>query len=302
MYFVLLLLTAAAGLRAQPAKAPADFQARLAKVIAQAPGTVSLFAKNLDTGQSYGIRADDKVRTASTIKLPIMVAVFGEVQAGRAHWTDETTLHEEDKISGSGILREFSPGDKIPLIDLVHLMIVISDNTATNLVLDHVSADTVNHYMDQYGLPNTRCLRKILGDRNQLKSTASGFSEAGKLEQNKRYGIGVSTPREMVTLLEKIERGQAISPAASKEMIAILKRQHYTEGIGRHLGDTPFASKSGALDALRSDVGIVYSKHGRIAMAITVDGMKKVDWSPDNPGHLTISEIAGILIEGLATP
>ncbi|MCC6392702.1 MAG: serine hydrolase, partial [Bryobacterales bacterium] len=63
-----------------------------------------------------------------------------------------------------------------------------------------------------------------------------------------------------------------------------------------------FASKSGALDALRSDVGIVYSKRGRIAMAITVDGMKKVDWSPDNPGHLTISGIAGILLEGLASP
>jgi len=302
MYFVLLLLTAASVLPAQPAKAPGDFEKRIANAIAQAPGTVSLFAKNLDTGQSYGVRADDKVRTASTIKLPIMVAVFGEVQAGRVHWTDETTLREEDKISGSGILREFSPGDKIPLIDLVHLMIVVSDNTATNLVLDHVSADTMNRYMDQYGLPNTRCLRKILGDRNQLKPAASGFSQAGGLERNKRYGIGVSTPREMVMLLEKIERGQAVSPAASKEMIAILKRQHYTEGIGRRLGDMPVASKSGALDALRSDVGIVYSKHGRIAMAITVDGMKKVDWSPDNPGHLTISEIAGILLDGLATP
>ncbi|MBV6434228.1 MAG: hypothetical protein IANPNBLG_04473 [Bryobacteraceae bacterium] len=300
MHFVFLLLAAAVP-AAQPAGPSAGFERRIANVIARAPGTVSLFAKNLDTGRSYGVRADDKVRTASTIKLPIMVAVFGEAEAGRVHWTDETTLREEDKISGSGILREFSPGDRIPLVDLVHLMIVVSDNTATNLVLDRVPADTVNRYMDQYGLPDTRCLRKILGDRNQLKA-ANGYSEAGRLERNKRYGIGVSTPREMVSLLERIERGQAVSPAASKEMIAILKRQHYTEGIGRRLGDTPVASKSGALDALRSDVGIVYSKHGRIAMAITVDGMKRVDWSPDNPGHLTISAIAGILIEGLASP
>ena len=152
--------------------------------------------------------------------------------------------------------------------------------------------------MDQLGLKQTRSLRKVRGDGNQLKAP-SGYSEAGKLEENKRFGLGVSTPREMVLLLEKIEKGEVVSKDASKEMIAVLKRQFYTEGIGRKLGNITAASKSGALDALRSDVGIVYHPKGRIAIAITVDDMKQPDWSPDNPGHLTISKLTGILLDGL---
>lgn len=291
-----LTFLALLALPARP-QTPATPLQRIQQLIARAPGVVSVYARNLDSGKTYGVRQDEQVRTASTIKLPIMVAAFGEVEAGRAHWTDLLLFRDEDRISGSGVLREFSDGVKLPLRDLVHLMIVVSDNTATNLVLDRISAQTVNEYMDRYGLHATRSLRKVLGDRNQLKATPSGFSEAGKHEENKRFGLGVSTPREMVTLLEKIERGQIVSPRASREMIAILKRQQYTDGIGRKLGDTSVASKSGALDALRSDVGIVYSPKGRIALAITVDGMKRVDYSPDNPGLLFISELTPLLLD-----
>jgi hypothetical protein len=119
------------------------------------------------------------------------------------------------------------------------------------------------------------------------------------LPENKRYGLGSTTPKEMVTLLEKLERGEVVSPAASKEMIAILKRQQFKEGIGRHLEDEWVASKSGALDALRSDVGLVYAPKGRVAMAITVDDMIRVDYSPDNAGNILISNIAKMLLEGL---
>src|SRR5262245_57241896 len=141
---IFLSLTAGCRLFAQAA-----FELRIKEIIAKAPGEVSLFAKNLDTQQSFGIKQDTRVRTASPIKLPIMVAVFGEVEAGRVKWTDQSVVRKEDKVSGSGILREFTDGLRLPLRDLVHLMIVVSDNTATNLVLDHVSAETVNRYMDQ---------------------------------------------------------------------------------------------------------------------------------------------------------
>jgi beta-lactamase class A len=293
---VVLLLA----LSASAQQRPAPVTARIQQLIARAPGAVSLFAKNLETGKTFGVREDERVRTASTIKLPVMVAAFGEVEAGRARWDELLVLREEDKISGSGVLKELSNGVKLPLRDLVHLMIVVSDNTATNLVLDRITAQVVNEYMDRYGLPMTRSLRKVLGDRNQLKPNPSGFSEAGRLEENKRFGLGVSTAREMVSLLEMIERGQVISPQACKEMIAILKRQQYTDGIGRKLGDTPVASKSGALDALRSDVGIIYTRKGRIAVAITVDGMKRIDYSPDNPGLLFIGQLTPLLLELLS--
>jgi beta-lactamase class A len=279
-----------------PLLAQTTLETRVKAILAKAPATVSFFAKNLDTQKTYGIRPDERVRTASTIKLPIMAAVFNEVETGRVKWTEESTLRKEDKVSGSGVLAsEFSDGVKIPLRDLMHLMIVMSDNTATNLVIDRITADTVNRYMDQLGLKQTRSMRKILGRNNQ----PDGVSEAGKIEENKKFGLGVSTPREMVTLLEKIEAGEVVSTAASKEMIAILKRQRYQEGIARTFNGTPVASKSGALEALRSDVGIVYSKRGRVAMAITVDGMKQSNWTVDNPGHLLISQLAAALVDEL---
>ncbi len=267
--------------------------------IAGFDGSVFLYAKNLDTGESYGVREDEGVRTASTIKLPIMVTVFDAVARGKARWDERLPLQEAEKVSGSGVIREFSNGLKLPLRDLVRVMIVVSDNTATNLILDRIPADAVNAQMDRLGLPGTRAMRKILGDGNNLKPEPSGLSAAGRQAENKRFGIGRSTPKEMATLLEKLERGEVVSAAASKEMIAILKRQQYKDGIGRHVEDEWVASKSGALDRLRGDVGLVYGPGGRVALAITVDDMPKVDYSPDNAGNVLISNLARLLLEGL---
>src|ERR1700683_1816006 len=258
-------------------------------------GTVSIFAKNLDTGATYALRADDRVRTASTIKLPILCATFEAVKEGRLKWTDMVTLHEADKVSGSGILGEFSDGMKLPLVDLTHLMIVLSDNTATNLVLDQVTADYVNDYMDKLGLKGTRSMRKVRGDGADLKAP-SGFSKAGLDPANQKYGLGSSTPREMVTILERLEKGDIVSPEASKEIIKVLKRQRDNNGIGRKVGDLVVANKAGALDHLRSDVGIVYAKGNRIAMAITCEDVPKIDWTSDNEGLILIAKISEVLV------
>jgi beta-lactamase class A len=274
---------------------------KIQQAIAGFPATVSLFAKNLDSGQTYGLREKEPVRTASTIKLPILAAVFRAVEDGKAQWTETLVLNEEDKVSGSGVVKELSAGLRLPLRDLARLMIVVSDNTATNLILDRFSGDFVNAYLEKLGLEQTRSMRKILGDGKNLKPVATGHSTEGKKPENRRWGIGRSSPWEMVMLLEKLEKGEVVSPAASKEMLAILKRQQYKDGIGRHYEDKlVVASKSGALDALRSDVGIVYSPGGRIAMAITVDGMPEVDYSPENAGNKLIGKLAVLLVDGLA--
>ncbi len=263
-------------------------------------GTVSLYAKNLDTGEAFGLRESEPVRTASTIKLPIMAALFDAVARGQAKWSEPLTLRAADKVSGSGVLgTEFSSGVRLPLQDVMHLMIVLSDNTATNMILERFTAEAVNRYLDRIGLKTTRSLRKIRGDGNQLKA-AEGWSEAGKLPENQKYGLGVSTPRDMVTILEKLEKGELVSPEASKEMLAVLKRCQDATGIRRRLGGMTVANKTGALDALRSDVGIAYSNGGRIAMAITVDGIPAIDYSPDNPGSLLIADLAKLLVDGLA--
>ncbi|MBZ5624352.1 MAG: class A beta-lactamase-related serine hydrolase [Acidobacteriia bacterium] len=264
------------------------------------PGTVSLYAKNLDTGVAVGIRESDPVRTASTIKLPIMLAVFDAVARGQAKWTEPLTVTADEKVSGTGILgSEISDGVQLPMRDVLHLMIVLSDNTATNMILERFTADSVNTYLDKLGIRTTRVLRKIRGDGSQLKA-ASGWSAAGKIPENQKYGLGVSTPRDMAAILEKLERDELVSPDASREMIVVLKRCQDATGIRRRMGGLPVANKTGSLDALRSDVGIVYSRGGRIVMAITVDGMPKVDYTPDNAGSLLIADLAKMLVDGLA--
>ena len=254
-------------------------------------GKVWIYAKNLDTGKDYALRADEQVRTASTIKLPIMTEVFHQIAQGKVNWSDEIILTKEKKVGGSGILHEFSDNSKLDLRTAVNLMIVVSDNSATNLILDKITADSVNDFMDTLGLKQTRSMRKIGG---------GGDSKANADARLKLFGIGVSSPKDMVKLLEMLENGEIVSREASAEMLAILRRQQFKDGIGRSLPDTiPSASKSGSLDRLRSDVGILYTRRGRIAMAITVDDMMEVTYTPDNPGLHKIWRISQILQEGL---
>jgi beta-lactamase class A len=278
-------------LRGEPRSRAATLDERVRAETGAFKGKVYIYAKNLDTGATYELNGDERVKTASTIKLPIMVEAFARVAAGRAKWSDELVLTERKKVGGSGILFEFHDGLKLTLRDALHLMIVVSDNTATNLVLDELTTDAVNARMDTLGLKQTRVLRKVFG---------GGESKAGQDPALKPFGLGVTTPHEMVTLVEKIYRGEIVSKEASKEMIEIMRRQQYHGGIGRTLnGVVPIASKHGALDRLRSDVGIIYSKRGPIAMAITADDMPDVNWTDDNPGFLLLARLSLILIDGL---
>lgn len=148
---ILLLLTLVLSAAAQP------LETRIRQRISTFPGSVSLYAKNLDTGVTFGIRETEPTRTASTIKFPIMIAVFDAVARGKAKWTEPLTLTAAEKVSGSGILgNEISDGVQLPLRDVMHLMIVVSDNTATNMILERFTADAVNAYLDRIGIRTWR--------------------------------------------------------------------------------------------------------------------------------------------------
>ncbi|MBI3654702.1 MAG: serine hydrolase [Acidobacteria bacterium] len=290
---VLLLAFATSAQSPKPAAPPATAATLAARVKAEAAnfkGNIFLYAKNLDTGATYSFNGDEKVRTASTIKTAIMVEAFARVAEGKAKWSDELSLTAAKKVSGSGILQELSDGLKLSFRDGVTLMMLLSDNTATNLVLDILTTDAVNARLDALGLQHTRALRKIGG---------GGESVADKEADNKKYGLGVTTPHEMVMLMEKLERGEVISREASKEMLDLMKREQGRNGIGRTLNGVEMATKSGALEALRSNVGIIYSQRGRIAMAITCDNMPEVDWTADNAGYYMLSRLSLLLLEGL---
>ncbi len=253
-------------------------------------GSVYLYAKNLDTGAEYSFGGDEPVRTASTIKVAVMVEAFARVAGGRAKWSDELVLSKSVRYSGSGVLNELTDGLRLPLRDAVTLMMELSDNTATNMVLDYLSTDAVNERMESLGFRQTRIMRKVGG---------GGESREGKIESNKRFGLGRTTPHELAALLEKLERGEVVSPAVSKEMIDLLKREQGTNGIWRGQWRVQKATKSGALDALRSNVGIIYHPRGRIVLAVTCDDMPQPEWTPDNPAYLLMSRLSELVIDGL---
>jgi beta-lactamase class A len=259
-------------------------------IVASFKGKVSLFAKNLDTGEIYALNADERVRTASTIKIAVMIEAFARVAEGKAKWTDEVVLTKEKKVSGSGILFELSDGLKLTLRDAVNLMMILSDNTATNLVLDVLTTDAVNARMESLGFKQIKIMRKV---------GSGGESAAGKDPEYKKYGLGMATPREMVLVMEKLEHGEIVSPAVSKEMIELMKREQGRNAIGRSLWDVPMASKYGALDRLRSAIGILYTKNGKIAMAISCDDMPETMWSVDNPAYLLMSRLSEVLVQRL---
>jgi len=265
-------------------------RARIETEVAPFKGKVWIYAKNLDGGATYSRNGDERVRTASTIKLAVMVEAFARVAENRAKWSDEIILTKEKKQPDGGVLQELTDGTRLTLRDAINLMIVVSDNTGANLALDFLTADAVNARMDSLGLKQTLSLRKIGGD---------GESKAYSDPANKGFGIGVTTPHEMVSLMDKLERGEIVNASSSREMIALLKRQQSHQGIGRSLNGTEMATKPGSLDALRSDVGIIYSKRGRIAMAITCDQMPDIDWTEDNPAYHLLSHLSTILIDGL---
>lgn len=275
----------------ETAAAPsAPLDPRIRAEVAAFRGTVSLYAKNLDTGATYTLDGDRPVRTASTIKIGVMIEAFARVAEGRSNWNDKLLLTKETKVSGSGILTAFGDGLPLTLRDAVNLMMMVSDNTATNLVVDVVTADAVNARLQSLGLSDTRLMRKIGG---------GGESTEGRLKANERFGLGRSSAREMVVLMEKLERGEVVSPAASKEMLALMKREQATTGIWRSLWTIPKATKSGALDRLRSNVGLLYHPRGRIALAITCDDMPETVWTYDNPALLLMSRLSEIVVDAL---
>ena len=221
-----------------------------------------------------------------------MIEAFARVAEGKAQWTDELVLTKAARYAGSGILPELSDGLRLSLRDCVRLMMTLSDNTATNMVLDYLSTDAVNARMESLGFKQTLIMRRVGG---------GGESKAGKEPNNKRFGLGSTTPHEMVEIMARLDRGEIVNKDASREMIDLMKREQARYAIGRTIPDVPMASKYGALDALRSCVAILYTKHGKIAIAITVDDMPQAFWSVDNPAYLLMSRLSLTLADSLAS-
>jgi beta-lactamase class A len=260
-----------------------SLEQRLAPLPKAHKGKVAIAVKHLDTGESYYLNADEPMPTASLIKLPVMIEVYQQVAEGRVKLTDPVTLHDKDKVPGSGILTEhFSDGATFPLRDAVHLMIVYSDNTATNLVLDKIGIRSTADRMEAWGFPNTKVHSK------SFRRDTSVFPE-----RSKRFGLGSTTAREMVGLLEKVHEGKLVSPEACKEMLGHLKKCDDKDKFTHLLPPkTVVAHKTGSVEDARTDAGIIYTPGGPVAVCVLTMDNEDHRWEPDNAGNVFCAKVA----------
>jgi serine-type D-Ala-D-Ala carboxypeptidase (penicillin-binding protein 5/6) len=262
---------------AESSEAKKSLEQTLLPIIKSHQGEVGLAVKNLKTGESYEFQADRPMPTASLIKLPVMIATYDAVEKGRLSLDDMIELKKEDQAPGSGILTaHFSPGAKLSLRDAIHLMIVYSDNTATNLVLDKLGLPATNEYMAQLGCPETRINSKVFRRDTSIDK-----------DRSRDFGLGSTTARDMVKLCEQLHDKKMVSEQASKQMLDHLFACDDKLKVPRMLpAGTRVAHKTGSVNSSRTDAGIIESPGGPIAYCFLTDKNKDQRWADDNAGDL----------------
>ncbi len=245
-------------------------------------GDVAVAVKHLGTGEAFAFQGDQVMPTASLIKLPIMIEAYRRAQAGELDLKERITLGESDKVPGSGVLTDhFSAGTSLSLQDAIHLMIVFSDNTATNLVVDRIGIASVKETMAKLGLPETRLNSKVYAGDSSIDPPRS-----------RKYGLGSTTATEMLRLLEQLHLGELADKAYTQKMIQHLQACREDQMLTRQLpAGTKVAHKSGAVAAVRCEAGIIYSTSGPVALCVLTAGNEDQSWSRDNAAQRLCGEV-----------
>ena len=259
-------------------------------------GKVALFAKSLRTGQTVAIDPDVPVGTASVIKLAVMLEAMYQIHEHRVSFDDVLHLRKEDQVSGSGVLLLFRTPADISFETAIVLMITQSDNTAANLVLVHVGRENVNKRLRALGFQLTTSVRPI-----------GRPTEGDQSPELKPFGIGRTTAREMARVLESIDRCDLGDRALCARMIDILEHQFWRNCIPHYLEDADttevashVANKTGSLNQVRNDVGLVYTKDGPIVISAFTYDNADTSWTPENEGELLIARMARTVVNGWA--
>ena len=190
-------------------------------------GQMGVAAIDVRTGETIGVGADARFPTASTIKTAVMIEAWQQVADGGLSMDTPLTLRDADKVGGAGVLRGLHDGLALTVADLIHLMIVLSDNTATNLLIERIGTARVNARLESYGLRETKLFRPTFRDGRP--------DVLPDLERE--FGLGMTTPREMARLMALIAEGKAVNRAASDAMLATLRRQQDRAMIPRLISD-----------------------------------------------------------------
>ncbi len=281
--------------------------AEIEQELAGFAGTGGVAATRLDTGEEIRVNAEAVTATASTIKVPILIELYRQIERGEVGLDDRLSVTEETQTRGSGILRELSLGVELSIHDVATLMIVVSDNTATNMLIDLVGLERVNATMAEFGFAGTRLVRRL------------DFPAIGKDARN----LAVTTPAELAGIMKALATGRILSDASREGILEIMRRQHHLNLVPRYLPFNPYAeelgepdsglriaNKTGGWTGMRADMALVEWPGVRYVIGIVTEGDPDTRFWAENAGDRVIGRISrsifryfgGDALESEATP
>src|SRR6266576_778768 len=257
--FILLLATSVAQAPNKQQVLWQKLEASIAEVDRNLDGVLGVAILDLSTGHSLFLNADEVMPTASSIKIAILAELYRQAQQGKLKLTDLYTLQSSDLVGGSGIASALTPGvTRLTLRDVAALMISVSDNSATNIIIDRVGMENVNALLDSLGLTHTRLRRKMM----DVKAAAEGREN-------------IATPREMVQLLQDLYRGKVLNKQMTDDFFALLT-VHKESYIPRELPeDLRIANKPGELEGVRNDSGIVFTGNRPFVISVMTTYLRR---------------------------
>jgi beta-lactamase class A len=257
-------------------------QIQVQNLVTNFNGDVGIYTKSLRTGKTVQINADTIFPTASMVKVPIMIGIMDKIEKRALKYHQSLVYSDSLLYAGEDILGSFKNGEKIELSKVMMLMLTTSDNTASLWLQKYAGTGTrINEILQQYGFENTRVNSRTVGreiNRNQ-------------------YGWGQTTPKEMATIYEQLYLGKIINDSASKKMLRLLGRNYWDEEALSEIPSTIFvASKSGAVDASRSETLLVMAKEPYIFSIITKNNKDK-SWEYENEAWVLIRKLSKLLYQ-----
>ncbi|MBB5235682.1 serine hydrolase [Deinococcus budaensis] len=239
-------------------------------------GEVGLLVSDLTGRELYALNPDRVFPAASTIKVPLLVMALEEAQAGRLDLRGRVTLRAGDRVPGSGVLHELEAGLTLTWQDVLTLMVIVSDNTATNLLIGRLGLDQVGGWLEARGLGDTR----LVGPLQLPPERRNAAQRRG--ERNR------TSARDQVALLAALARGDLLDPGHTALALSILERQQLRDLLGRHVprgadGEPLYrvASKSGELGGVHHDVGVLFTPRPLVVALLSEGGLDPRE-HPDN--------------------
>ena len=288
-------LLAVAALDAQQARPSTEtplqrLHASIERITRSVNATWGIYVKSLETGEETALDADRQMETMSTIKIPLMIEALEQVKAGRFKLTDTYTLAAVDIRPGTGIIQRLDPGAVLTVKDLLTLMIIVSDNTATDVLYRMVGGPgVVTQRMQAIGLKQTQATTDAAGWFAALRAAPS----PEQFHRDGKHPFGLSTPREMGALLERMERGTLVDKPSSDLMLQIMRGQVYRTRIPRYVTGYRIPHKTGDfLPYVGDDVGVLEAPGRTVVISVFTGGHLGSGEALENAIGLVAKEVA----------